>query len=146
MSYASAASRSVSPSAIVSVTGTSSTALTACTTVTVAVPKASPALAVIAAMPLPTAVTNPDASTVATEASLEDHETAAAAIACPFWSCTSALNCTVSSNALSMAAAGLTVTTSASGGRTGTGGLPPGDVGSESHVAAARTMRATAAC
>ena len=64
-------------------------------TVIVALPMASPAWAVISAMPLPTAVTSPWSSTVATVSSLLDQVTASSIIAFPCWSSTVAVNCTV---------------------------------------------------
>ena len=69
-SVAVAASRNVSPSRTVAVSGATVTALTSCATVTVALPEAGPAVAVIVAVPLATAVTSPDAPTVATAATL----------------------------------------------------------------------------
>ena len=89
--------------------GTAVTELTACATVTVAVPEAWPEVAVIVAVPLATAVTSPDASTVATAVALLAHVTVAPAITHPFWSLTSADICTVASSATSSAVAGLTV-------------------------------------
>ena len=64
-------------------------------TVTPAVPLADPAVAVIVAVPLATAVTRPEAETVATEAADVDHVTLALAIVAPFWSLTVAESCCV---------------------------------------------------
>ena len=61
-------------------------------TVTTADPEAAPALAVIVAVPLPAAVTRPDASTVATDVSPLLHVTVAPAITLAFWSRTFALS------------------------------------------------------
>lgn len=80
-SAASATRRVVSPNATrVSTAGDTATVLTSCATVTVAVPEAEPDVAEIDAVPLAVAVTCPEASTAATEASLDDHATTAAAI------------------------------------------------------------------
>ena len=88
-------------------------------------PPTSPTVAVIVAVPLPTAVTNPEASTVATEASLLDQVTVAPAIACPFWSRTSAESCRVAPTAANSAVAGLSVTVVARGGSTVGGAVGP---------------------
>ena len=81
----------VSPNAVSSaVDGDTSTEATDCITVTTADPDASPALAVIVAVPLPAAVTRPDAFTVATELALLVQVTVAPAITLAFWSRTSA--------------------------------------------------------
>ena len=64
-SIASAASCTVSPHAVNSVAdGDTATETTDCVTVTTAEPDADPADAVIVAVPLPAAVTRPDASTL----------------------------------------------------------------------------------
>ena len=134
-SIASATRRTVSPKATsVSSSGDTSTALTTWATVTAAVPEAEPAVTVIVAAPLVAAVTIPDASTGATEASLLTHATVAPAITCPFWSRTSAVSRVVSSREVSMAEAGLTVTVVA----TGTGG---GGAGSTAPSPQDRTRR-----
>ena len=99
-SAASAARRSVS------VAGETATALTSWATVTVALPDAEPAVAVIVAVPLPAAVASPELLTVATAAALLAQLTAAPAIALPFWSRTSAVNCSVAPNAVSRTVAG----------------------------------------
>ena len=57
----------------VSAGGVTVTALTTCSTVTATPPDAVPLVAVIVAVPLPAAVTRPDASTVATSVSLDAH-------------------------------------------------------------------------
>ena len=124
-SAASAARRSVSPVTTVSAAGVTVTALTSWATVTVALPDAEPAVAVIVAVPLPAAVTSPDALTVATAAALLDQVTAAPAIALPFWSRTSAVNCSVAPNAVSRTVAGATATVA---GRGGSGGGVGGSV------------------
>ena len=61
-------------------------------TVTIADPVAVPAFAVIVAVPAATPITRPEASTVATPASLDSHEKSAPATACPFASNASAVN------------------------------------------------------
>ena len=71
-------------------------------------PEADPALAVIVACPLPAAITNPVASTVATVVSLELQVTVAPAITRPFWSITSAASFTFALKASNSTAAGLT--------------------------------------
>ena len=110
-SIASAASRTVSATKTVSPVGDTVTALASWATVTVAVPDTEPAVAVTVAVPLPVAVTRPEALfTPATKTSLLDHETAAPAIACPFWSRTCAASCVVAPKAVSAAVAGVTVT------------------------------------
>ena len=83
-SAASAMSRTVSAVRSVSVAGDTVTVLTSWATVTAAVPEAEPAVAVTIVAPLPTAVTSPAGATVATDASLLVHATAAPAITCPF--------------------------------------------------------------
>ena len=140
-STASATRRTVSPTATrVSAAGVTLSALTCCITVTAAVPEAPPAVAVIVAVPLATAVTSPDASTVATEGSLLAHATAAPAITCPFWSRTSAVNCAVSPKAVSVAEPGLTVTVVA----TGAGGGGAGSTVPSPHDSTSITMTAMA--
>ena len=79
-------------------------------TLTTAVPDPPPDFAVIVAVPLPTAVTRPDASTVATGAALLDHPTSTPAITFPYWSVTSAPSWTVAPNAVSSAVDGVTAT------------------------------------
>jgi len=64
-------------------------------TVTVAVALTEPDVAVIVAVPAPTAVTRPDAETVATAASDMVHVTVASLIVAPFWSLTVAVSCCV---------------------------------------------------
>ena len=73
----------MSPTTTLSAAGKTVTARTSCATATVAVPETPPALAVIVAVPLPTAVTSPNASTVATEPALLDQITAVPAITRP---------------------------------------------------------------
>ena len=91
-SNASAVNCSILPQAIVSVDGDTSTEATGCITVTTAEPDADPALTVIVAVPSATPVTRPDASTVATELSLDSHDNFASATACPFASNASAVS------------------------------------------------------
>ena len=121
-SVASAARRSVSPATSVSAAGETATSLTSWATVTVAVPDAEPAIATIAAVPLPTAVTRPVELTVPTAVASLAQVTVAPAIAWPFWSRTSAESCTVAPSAASWAVAGLTVTVVGRGGSGGGGG------------------------
>ena len=136
-SVASATSRTVSPNATsVSTAGVTATALTSWATVTAAVPETDPAVAEIVVFPFATAVTSPEASTVATEASPLAHATAAPAITCPFWSRTSAVSCTVAPSATIWAVAGLTVTAVARGGSRGGGSVPPSPH-AETHTAIA---------
>ena len=80
----------MSRSTTVSAAGVIAMVLTSCNTATAALPDADPAVAVIVAAPLPAAVTNPDASTAVTAASLLDQPTATPDITCPYWSSTSA--------------------------------------------------------
>ena len=141
-SAASATRRSVSPVTTVSAAGVTATALTSWATVTVALPDADPAVAVIVAVPLPVAVTKPAALTVATAALLVAQVTAAPAIACPFWSRTSAWSCTVSPRAVSSAVAGVTVTVL---GRGGSGGGACGAVAPSPQAAAVQATVAIAA-
>ena len=60
-----------------------------------AVPLADPAVAVIVAVPFATAVTRPEAETVATEVADVDHVTLAPLIVEPFWSWIVAVSCCV---------------------------------------------------
>ena len=120
-SAASAARRRVSPATTVSAAGVIATALTSCATVTVALPDAEPAVAVIVAVPFATAVTSPDALTVAPAGALLAQLTAAPEIALPFWSRTSAVNCSVAPKAVSWTVAGMTATDVGRGG-SGVGG------------------------
>ena len=99
-----------------STAGDTATALTIWATVTAAVPEADPAVAVMVVFPVPAAVTCPESSTAATEASLLVHVTATPVITCPFWSRTSAVNRVVSPKEVSVAEAGLTATVVATGG------------------------------
>ena len=80
---------------------------------------------VIAPMIVSVAVTSPDPLTVATEALLLVQVTPAPAITWPFWSRTSAVNCSVAPKAVSWAVAGVTVTVV---GRGGSGGGVGGSV------------------
>ena len=89
-------------------------------TVIPALPDADPALAVIAAVPVLSAVTRPDWSTAATAVLLLPQVTVAAGISSAFWSRTSAVSCTVAPNAVSSALNGLTVRVVGRGG-SGTG-------------------------
>lgn len=89
-SNACAASRRVSPSAIVAAGGDTMTDAADCITVTIAAPEAAPAVAVIVAAPPPTAVTSPTESTVATSVSALDHDTVTSSIGRLIWSRTSA--------------------------------------------------------
>ena len=106
-SLASASNRTVSRSTTVSAAGATSTVLTVWATVTAEVPDAEPAIAVIVAAPLATAVTSPEASTAATEAfrcstTLPRHRP----IGCPYWSSTCAVSCTVAPSAVSFRSGG----------------------------------------
>ena len=136
-SVASAASRSVSPATSVSAAGVSAMVLTSWATVTVALPDTEPAVAVIVAVPSPTAVTSPDALTVPTMVLLLAQLTVAPAIAWPFWSRTSARSCTVSPRAVSSAVAGVTITVV---GRGGSGGGAGGSVEPSPQAAAQATV------
>ena len=138
-SVASAARRTVSPATRVSAGGDTVTTLTLWATDTAALPETVPAVAVIMAIPLPAAVTSPDPSTPATGALSLVQVTVAAAITCPFWSRTSALNCTVSPRAVSSAVVGFTVMVV---GRGGSGGGGEGSV-APSPQPEAQTMPAT---
>ena len=109
-SVAVAARRNVSPSKTVAESGATATALTTCATVTVALPEASPEVAAIVAVPLATAVTSPDASTVATESSPDSHENSAPSTECPFASNAAAVSRNVSPRAAKLASAGTAVT------------------------------------
>ena len=124
-SNASAVSCSVAPRTIVSTDGDTSTEATGSgtrTTVTSAVPCALPELAVIVAIPSATAVTRPEAFTVATELALLVQVTMAPAMTLEFWSRTSALSCTVAPNAASSAMAGITdIVVGRGGSGTGSG-------------------------
>ena len=113
------------------VAGDTVTALNSWATVTVAVPEADPAVAVIVAVPLATAVTRPVALTVATAAALLAQLTAAPTIALPFWSRTSAVNCPVAPNAVNWTVAGATATVV---GRGGSGGGVGGSVAPSPHA------------
>ena len=73
-------------------------------------------LAAMTAVPLSTAVTKPDWSTVATDALLVFQVTVAPAITSPFWSRTVALSCTVAPSAVSSNVAGFTSTVVGRGG------------------------------
>ena len=118
-SNASALRRRVSPSAVNSRAECEIvTAPTSWATVTLALPDTEPAVAVIVASPFATAVTSPDAPTVPTAELLLAQVTVTPVIACPFWSRTSAVICTVPPKAVSSAVAGRTVTVVARGGST----------------------------
>ena len=107
----------MSPSdASVSAAGVTATSLTTWSTVTDAVPETPPTFAVIVAVPLATAVTTPDAPTVATEGLPLDHVSATSVIGLPYWSRTPAPSCTVAPNAVSSDTAGVTVNSVAAGG------------------------------
>ena len=108
-SVAMAASRSVSPTETVSESISRSTAETACRTITVALALASPALAVIVAVPLPVAATRPVPSTVATDASDDDHATGWPSMTRASWSRTSATRRTVSPSDAKRTVSGATV-------------------------------------
>ena len=92
--------------------GDTSTEATVCITVTTADPDASPALAVIVAVPFAAAVTRPEPSTAATASSLDSHENSAPATARPFASNASAASRRVSPRAPMVASAGNTPTES----------------------------------
>ena len=109
-SYASAAKRSVSPGAMVSTGRDTTTEPAACDTITAARPTASPAVAVIVAIPLPAAVTTPDGSTTATSVSPLAHATRSPSIRRPIWSRTSAMRRTVSLSAVNSRVSGVTAT------------------------------------
>ena len=113
-SRTSAASRTVSPIRRVARAGVTAIQMGTATTSTVtsAVPVASPALAVIVALPSPAAVTSPEPSTVATASSPDSHENSAASTACPFASNAAAVNRSVSPTAASVASFGATDTES----------------------------------
>ena len=115
-SQASAVKRSVSPADTLPGKGSTSIPFTNCATVTVALPDAAPALAVMVEVPLPTEVTSPAPSTLATPVLTLTQVTAAPSMTRPFWSRTSALSCTVSRSAVNSAAAGLTVIVAGTGG------------------------------
>ena len=121
----------VAPSAIVSVVVLTATVLTPWATVAVALPDADPAVAVIVAVPFVAAVTSPEALTVATAAALLDQLTAAPAISLPFWSRTSAVNCSVAPKAVSCTVAGATPTVAGRRGSEAMGGgsVPPSHAG-----------------
>ena len=87
-------------------------------TVIAALPMASPAWAVMSAMPLSTEVTRPFSSTVATASSPLDQVTAASAIAFSYWSSTTAASCNVSPIASSVCDAGSIVTVVGTGSDT----------------------------
>ncbi|MCY4573081.1 MAG: hypothetical protein OXF01_09790 [Gemmatimonadetes bacterium] len=70
----------MSPTKTVAVSGVTTTALTTWATLTVALPEADPEVAVIVALPFDTAVTSPDALTVATAAAPLPQVTAAPVI------------------------------------------------------------------
>ena len=111
--------------------GVTTTSSGACATDTAALPLAPPDVAVTVADPLPAAVTSPVLSTDATEASDEDQDTAAPDMTLPFWSRTSATNCTVSPMAAKATDVGVTVTVVATGG--GGGGGSGGSVAESPH-------------
>ena len=87
-------------------------------TVTAAVPETVPDLAAIEVAPLPTAVTSPPASTVATSVSLLDHDTATPTITRPIWSRTSAAICSVCPRAVNTTVSGVTETVVGTGATT----------------------------
>ena len=94
-------------------------------TATEARPDAVPAVAVIVAVPLAMAVTSPDPSTDATDASLLDHETETSVITWALWSSTFARSCTVAPRANSSVSWGTTETTTGRGGSGGGGSVAP---------------------
>ena len=126
-SVATASKRTVSRSTTVSAGGETSTMLTRWATVTAAVPDADPAVAVIVTAPFPAAVTSPEASTDATDASLLAHVTAASAMRSPYWSSTCAESRAVSRRAANSRELGLTATRAGSGGSGGIVSSPPQD-------------------
>ena len=104
-------------------------------TVTAAAADNSPDIAVIAAMPVPTAVTSPVASTVATSGASEDQVIVAPVIALPSRSLTSAVNWMVAPSASSCAESG-EITSDVATGEGGSGGgsvedAPGGSPGSD---------------
>ena len=93
--------------------GSTTTEPAACTTVTTAVPEAAPALAVIVAVPLPTAVTRPVLSTVATAASSDSQANCASGISFPLASNALAASLTVSPRTARVNSVGPMITESA---------------------------------
>ena len=93
-----------------SAAGETSTVLTCCATVTAAVPDAEPAVAVIVAAPLATAVTSPAESTAATIISALVHATGSPSMTRSIWSRTSAMSRTVSPSAVNASVLGATDT------------------------------------
>ncbi|MDE2781324.1 MAG: hypothetical protein OXK77_00055 [Gemmatimonadota bacterium] len=110
-----------------------------CDTVTAAVPVADPAVAVIDAVPLATAVTRPLASTVATAGAADVQPTVTLDMVLPFWSLTSALNRRVWPRDSSVAEEGVTVTLVGTGVGGGGGGGMVGTPESPEHAARSTT-------
>ena len=107
-------------------------------------PDAEPDVAVIVAEPLDAAVTEPDASTVATEALLLDQATDAAGMSCPFWSRTSAESRVVAPSAPSSAAVpGVTVSVVATGAGGGVGSTAASPQDRTRMVSAAHAVAGT---
>ena len=139
-SFPSTTRRSVSPSARnATSSGVKLRATASCSTSTAALPVTEPVAAAIVAVPLPTAVTRPVASTSATPALFDDQVTAVPAMPWPFWSRTSAVSCTAASSAASRTCAGFTTIVVARGGSTGAGG----SVAPSPHVTLASTADAS---
>ena len=115
-------------------------------TVTAAVPETEPAVAVIVVAPFAKAVTSPEASTAATEASLLAHATEAPVIASRSWSRTSAVSRAVSPRAVSAAEPGLTVTVVATGAGGGAGSTAPSPQDSTSMAIAPTAIAEIAKC
>jgi len=99
------------------VVGVSTTVVATSTrTVTDAVPLAEPEVAVMVAVPSPTAATRPVDETPATDASEDAQETDAPLIFAPFWSVTVGVSCCVSPNDEKLNVVGETVIVVATGG------------------------------
>ena len=122
-SVAAAASRSVSPVNNVSVAGSTATVATACATVTIAVLDTCPAVAVMVAVPLATAVTSPVALAVTKAVLLLDQATATPDMTRPCWSRTSAVSRDVSWNAVNATFPGVTTTVVGTGETGGVGSV-----------------------
>ena len=109
-SNACAVIRRVSPTTTVSAEGDTVTERATCITIANALPEIAPEVAVIVAVPLPSAVTNPAESTGATCGSLLAHVTTSSGIGRPIWSRTSAVSRTVSPSASNTTVSGVTAT------------------------------------
>ena len=116
--------RRVSPTSSTADSGVIATVATACTTVTAASSEAEPEVAAIVAVPLPAAVTRPEASTVATATSELAQATDAPDMARPNWSRTSADIWAVSPSAVNSSESGVRSTVVGTAARTTTDALP----------------------